>query len=61
MLKILTACVCFDALMTHLVCCVSAEEERRVRANDREYNEKFQYAVREFAVFYCTYSKYLYS
>uniref|UniRef100_A0A8D3EET1 Phospholipid-transporting ATPase n=1 Tax=Scophthalmus maximus TaxID=52904 RepID=A0A8D3EET1_SCOMX len=24
--------------------CVSAEEERRVRANDREYNEKFQYA-----------------
>uniref|UniRef100_A0A3P8QBN4 Phospholipid-transporting ATPase n=1 Tax=Astatotilapia calliptera TaxID=8154 RepID=A0A3P8QBN4_ASTCA len=30
--------------MTHLVCCVSAEEERRVRANDREYNEKFQYA-----------------
>lgn len=22
-----------------------AEEERRVRANDREYNEKFQYAV----------------
>uniref|UniRef100_A0A3Q0S0I7 Phospholipid-transporting ATPase n=1 Tax=Amphilophus citrinellus TaxID=61819 RepID=A0A3Q0S0I7_AMPCI len=30
--------------MTHLVGCVSAEEERRVRANDREYNEKFQYA-----------------
>uniref|UniRef100_A0A671X2N1 Phospholipid-transporting ATPase n=1 Tax=Sparus aurata TaxID=8175 RepID=A0A671X2N1_SPAAU len=27
--------------MTHFV---SAEEERRVRANDREYNEKFQYA-----------------
>lgn len=27
--------------------CVSAEEERRVRANDREYNEKFQYAVSE--------------
>uniref|UniRef100_A0A7N6A8W2 Phospholipid-transporting ATPase n=1 Tax=Anabas testudineus TaxID=64144 RepID=A0A7N6A8W2_ANATE len=26
------------------VSCVSAEEERRVRANDREYNEKFQYA-----------------
>lgn len=25
---------------------LSAEEERRVRANDREYNEKFQYAVR---------------
>uniref|UniRef100_A0A667YQF3 Phospholipid-transporting ATPase n=1 Tax=Myripristis murdjan TaxID=586833 RepID=A0A667YQF3_9TELE len=24
--------------------CVSTEEERRVRANDREYNEKFQYA-----------------
>lgn len=23
------------------------EEERRVRANDREYNEKFQYAVRK--------------
>lgn len=22
-----------------------AEEERRARANDREYNEKFQYAV----------------
>uniref|UniRef100_A0A671X2J3 Phospholipid-transporting ATPase n=1 Tax=Sparus aurata TaxID=8175 RepID=A0A671X2J3_SPAAU len=31
--------------MTHFV---SAEEERRVRANDREYNEKFQYAVRQF-------------
>uniref|UniRef100_A0A8K9Y1B2 Phospholipid-transporting ATPase n=1 Tax=Oncorhynchus mykiss TaxID=8022 RepID=A0A8K9Y1B2_ONCMY len=29
------------------VVCVSPEEERRVRANDREYNEKFQYAVRE--------------
>lgn len=27
-------------------CCV-AEEERRVRANAREYNEKFQYAVSE--------------
>ncbi|XP_052357191.1 phospholipid-transporting ATPase ID-like [Oncorhynchus keta] len=26
------------------VVCVSPEEERRVRANDREYNEKFQYA-----------------
>uniref|UniRef100_A0A7N6AYX7 Phospholipid-transporting ATPase IC n=1 Tax=Anabas testudineus TaxID=64144 RepID=A0A7N6AYX7_ANATE len=26
------------------VSCVSAEEERRVRANDREYNEKFQYS-----------------
>lgn len=25
---------------------VSPEEERKVRANDREYNEKFQYAVR---------------
>lgn len=24
-----------------------AEEERRVRANAREYNEKFQYAVSE--------------
>uniref|UniRef100_A0A4W6FUG5 Phospholipid-transporting ATPase n=1 Tax=Lates calcarifer TaxID=8187 RepID=A0A4W6FUG5_LATCA len=30
--------------MTHFVSHVSAEEERRVRANDREYNEKFQYA-----------------
>uniref|UniRef100_A0A3B4XTU7 Phospholipid-transporting ATPase n=1 Tax=Seriola lalandi dorsalis TaxID=1841481 RepID=A0A3B4XTU7_SERLL len=30
--------------MTHFMSCVSAEEERRVRANDREYNEKFQYA-----------------
>lgn len=27
--------------------CVCTEEERRVRANDREYNEKFQYAVRD--------------
>lgn len=25
---------------------VSSEEERKVKANDREYNEKFQYAVR---------------
>lgn len=31
--------------ITQCVCCVPAEEERRVRANDREYNEKFQYAV----------------
>uniref|UniRef100_A0A3B4ZB47 Phospholipid-transporting ATPase n=1 Tax=Stegastes partitus TaxID=144197 RepID=A0A3B4ZB47_9TELE len=30
--------------MSHLASCVPAEEERRVRANDREYNEKFQYA-----------------
>lgn len=37
--------------MTHFVSHVSAEEERRVRANDREYNEKFQYAVRECPVF----------
>uniref|UniRef100_A0A7N8X363 Phospholipid-transporting ATPase n=1 Tax=Mastacembelus armatus TaxID=205130 RepID=A0A7N8X363_9TELE len=36
----------FDAVssfMIHFVSCVSTEEERRVRANDREYNEKFQY------------------
>uniref|UniRef100_A0A665VHD5 Phospholipid-transporting ATPase n=1 Tax=Echeneis naucrates TaxID=173247 RepID=A0A665VHD5_ECHNA len=30
--------------MIHFVSFVSVEEERRVRANDREYNEKFQYA-----------------
>ncbi|KAG8010054.1 Phospholipid-transporting ATPase ID [Nibea albiflora] len=30
--------------MTDFMPCVSTEEERRVRANDREYNEKFQYA-----------------
>uniref|UniRef100_A0A669D5C8 Phospholipid-transporting ATPase n=1 Tax=Oreochromis niloticus TaxID=8128 RepID=A0A669D5C8_ORENI len=36
--------------MTHLVCCVSAEEERRVRANDREYNEKFQYVYFSFLI-----------
>uniref|UniRef100_A0A8D3B430 Phospholipid-transporting ATPase n=1 Tax=Scophthalmus maximus TaxID=52904 RepID=A0A8D3B430_SCOMX len=28
----------------HVCVCVCACEERRVRANDREYNEKFQYA-----------------
>uniref|UniRef100_A0AAZ3QDB9 Phospholipid-transporting ATPase n=1 Tax=Oncorhynchus tshawytscha TaxID=74940 RepID=A0AAZ3QDB9_ONCTS len=31
-------------LFPYCVVCVSPEEERRVRANDREYNEKFQYA-----------------
>lgn len=36
--------------MTHFVSCIFAEEERRVRANDREYNEKFHYAVREFSL-----------
>uniref|UniRef100_A0A3B3BKD8 Phospholipid-transporting ATPase n=1 Tax=Oryzias melastigma TaxID=30732 RepID=A0A3B3BKD8_ORYME len=34
----LTQIVIFDCLF------VSAEEERKVKANDREYNEKFQYA-----------------
>lgn len=43
--------------MTHFMSCVSVEEERRVRANDREYNEKFQYAVSESPVFCCTSSK----
>lgn len=44
--------------MTHFMSCVSAEEERKVRANDREYNEKFQYAVSESPVFCCTCQKY---
>lgn len=41
--------------VSQLCCvCVSPEEERRVRANDREYNDKFQYAVREIVcVFVC--------
>uniref|UniRef100_A0A8C4FBA0 Phospholipid-transporting ATPase n=1 Tax=Dicentrarchus labrax TaxID=13489 RepID=A0A8C4FBA0_DICLA len=30
--------------MTYFMSCVTSEEERRVRANDRDYNEKFQYA-----------------
>lgn len=34
---------------------VSPEEERKVKANDREYNEKFQYAVRASSVVYCLY------
>lgn len=41
--------VLISSFMTYFVSCLSAEEERRVRANDREYNEKFQYAVRDFS------------
>lgn len=40
--KLLLFCSYFQVHMLSLV-----EEERRVRANDREYNEKFQYAVRK--------------
>lgn len=47
----LTQIVIFDCLF------VSAEEERKVKANDREYNEKFQYAVRASTVVSCWYPK----
>lgn len=37
-----------------------AEEERRVRGNDREYNEKFQYAVsHKFSLYSHTFNLYL--
>lgn len=46
--------LCVVCLTVVLCVCVSPEEERRVRANDREYNDKFQYAVREIVcVFVC--------
>lgn len=41
-----TSLLWYHPVMTHFAHCVCEEEERRVRANDREYNEKFQYAVR---------------
>uniref|UniRef100_A0A674EGY7 Phospholipid-transporting ATPase n=1 Tax=Salmo trutta TaxID=8032 RepID=A0A674EGY7_SALTR len=45
--KMFQSCVIQSYVLSvsQLCCvCVSPEEERRVRANDREYNEKFQYA-----------------
>jgi len=38
-------CVICILNVPHVLFVFFTEEERRVRANDREYNEKFQYAV----------------